>query len=108
MTTPDRPARTAGATSGRARRPSCRSIRRRVTVGGGSYSFDLAELDLRLRDLDSRTIDLSITTKLTRDGGALQIPMLLGLRGGALDGRVLHSEPAPAAPSGQAWALDDP
>jgi hypothetical protein len=34
--------------------------------------------------------------------------MLLGLRGGALDSRILRAEPDATAPFGQAWMLEEP
>jgi hypothetical protein len=34
--------------------------------------------------------------------------MVLGLRGRAIDGRVLRGAPDPAAPFGQDWFLEDP
>ena len=82
--------------------------RRFLTVGGGRFPYDLGELTVPLRDLDGRTMDLRIVAQLTQDGGALTIPMTLGLRGGAIDGRILRSEPDSAAAFGQAWWLEDP
>ena len=79
-----------------------------VTVGGGRHPYDLGELGIRLTDHDHRTMDFRIVAQLTRDGGALAIPMTLGLRGGVIDGRILRAEPDPAAPVGQAWWLEDP
>lgn len=81
---------------------------RSVTVGGGRFPFDLGELDIRLTDSHQRTVNLRVVAQFARDGGALTIPIVLGLSGGALDGRVLRSEPDPAAPFGQAWSLEDP
>jgi hypothetical protein len=49
-----------------------------------------------------------VVAQLTRDGGALAIPMVLELSGGFLDGRVLRAEPDPGAPFGQRWELADP
>ncbi|WP_171473230.1 hypothetical protein [Frigoriglobus tundricola] len=82
--------------------------RRFVTVGGGRFAYDLGELTIQLRDLDRRTMDVRIVAQLTRNNGALNIPMTLGLRGGALDGRVLRSEPDPAVPFGQSWWFEEP
>lgn len=82
--------------------------RRSVTVGGGRFPYDLGELMIQLRDLDRRTMDVRIVAQLTRDGGTLTIPMTLGLRGGAIDGRRLRAEPDPAASFGQSWWLEDP
>ncbi len=88
--------------------PALPQVRRFLTVGGGRYPFELGELDICLRDLDGRTMSLRAVAQLTRDNGALQVPMLLGLSGGVIDGRILRSEPDAAAPFGQAWALEDP
>ena len=52
-------------------------------------------------------MSLRIVAQLTRDGGALTIPMTLGLRGGVTDGHVLRAEPDPAAPFGHSWFLED-
>ena len=79
-----------------------------VSVGNGNYPYDLGELAIRLIDQNQRTLDLRIVAQLTRDNGALAIPMTLGLRGGAIDGRILWSEPDPTAPFAQAWWLEDP
>jgi hypothetical protein len=81
---------------------------RTVTLGGGSYPYDLGELTIRLRDLVGNVIDVSVIAQITRDGGRLTIPMLLGLRGGALDSRILRAEPDATAPFGQAWMLEEP
>jgi hypothetical protein len=88
--------------------PNMPQNRRSVTVSGGSHPYDLGELTVQLRDLAGRTMDVRIVAQLTRDGGVLTIPMTLGLRGGAIDGRILRSEPDPAASFGQAWWLEDP
>jgi hypothetical protein len=79
-----------------------------VTIGGGRHPYDLGELTIRLRDLENNAMDLRIVAQLTRDGGTLTIPLILGLRGGVLDGRILHAEPDPTAPFGQMWFLEDP
>ena len=80
---------------------------RSVAVGGGRYLYELGEIAIKLTDDRQRTMDLRIVAQFTRDGGALTIPMVLGLSGGAIDGRVLRSEPDSAAPFGQAWSLED-
>lgn len=82
--------------------------RRFVTVGGGRYPYDLGELTLPLRDLNNLTMDIRIVAQLTRDSGTLTMPMTLGLRGGAIDGRIIRSEPDSTASFGQAWWLEDP
>ncbi len=80
--------------------------RRIASVGGGNYLYKLGELNVRLRDLDGYSRDLRIAAQLTRDNGVLTIPMVLGLNGGVIDGRILRSESDPAAPF--AWTLKDP
>jgi hypothetical protein len=81
---------------------------RTITIAGGSYPFDLGEITLRLEDRAGGKLDVRLVAKFTRDGGALAIPLTLGLRGGVLDGRTLRAAPDPAAPFGQAWVLEDP
>ena len=79
-----------------------------LTVGGGRYPYQLGELGVQVTDDRRQTMSLRIVAQFTRDGGALTIPMVLVPRGCVFDGRVLRSEPDPAAPFGQAWALEDP
>lgn len=81
---------------------------RTVTIGGGTFPYDLGELTIRLEDRDRNHLSVTLIAKLAHDGGRLSVPFTLGLRGGVLDGRVLHAEPDPAAPHGQAWVLTDP
>jgi hypothetical protein len=79
-----------------------------LTIAGGTHPFDLGEITLRLEDRSGEALNVTLVAKFTRDGGALRIPLTLGLRGGVLDGRVLRAEPDPTAPHGQAWSLADP
>jgi hypothetical protein len=79
-----------------------------LTVSGGNYPYELGELTVPLRDLNGRTMDVRIVAQLTHDGGTLVMPMTLGLRGGAIDGRALRAEPDSGATFGQAWWLEDP
>ncbi|MBA4066865.1 MAG: hypothetical protein C0501_24790 [Isosphaera sp.] len=88
--------------------PAMPRSRRRVAMVGGSWHYDLGELTITLRDQAGGAMDVTVVAQLTRDGGRLTIPMVLGLRGGVLDGRVLRAEPDPAAPHGQRWTLEDP
>lgn len=88
--------------------PAMPQRHRSFFIGGGRYPYDLGELDLHLRDLDNHTMDVRIVAQLTRDNGTLTIPMILGLRGGAIDGRILRGAPDPAATFGQDWFLEDP
>lgn len=81
---------------------------RRVTIAGGTFLYDLGEITLSLQDPDGGALDATVVAKFTRDGGALNIPFTLGLRGGVLDGRHLTADPDPAAPHGQGWALRNP
>lgn len=53
-------------------------------------------------------MDVTVIAQLTRDGGRLTIPMVLGLCGGVLDGRILRGEPDTTATYGQAWVLEEP
>jgi hypothetical protein len=88
--------------------PAMPSVHRFVSLGSGNYPYELGELTVRLWDQNQRTMDVRIVAQFTRDNGALTIPMVLGLRGGALDGRILRSVPDPTAPFGQDWFLEDP
>lgn len=80
---------------------------RSVTLGGGTFPYELGEVRLRLLDLAGGTMDVTVVAQLTRDGGKFMAPMILGLRGGAIDGRILRSQPDSSAPYGQAWLLED-
>lgn len=79
-----------------------------LSLGGGNFPYDLGELTIQLFDHDRRAMDVRIVAQFTRDGGALTIPMVIGLRGGAIDGRVLRGAPDPSANFGQDWFLEDP
>lgn len=88
--------------------PAMPQPQRFVLIGGGRYPDELGELTVRLHDQNHQTMDLRIVAQFTRDGGVLTLPMILGLCGGAIDGRVPHAEPDPAGPFGQAWSLAGP
>ena len=88
--------------------PAMPPARRTVTVAGGTYPYDLARVPIRLQDKEGETLDLDVVAQLVRDGGFLQLPLIIGLRGGVIDGRTLSAKPDPAAPFGQAWALEEP
>jgi hypothetical protein len=81
---------------------------RSVTIAGGSFPFELGELVIPLRDADGGALDVTVVAKLTQDGGRLNIPLTLGLRGGFLEGRSLQARPDSAAPHGQIWMLEGP
>ncbi len=81
---------------------------RNIAFGGGIYPYELGELRFRLRDRVGGGMDVSVVAQLIHDKGKLTTPMVLGLRGGVLDGRILRSHPDPAAPFGEAWLLEDP
>jgi hypothetical protein len=81
---------------------------RTITLGGGTYPYELGELVISLRDLVGNTMDVTVVAQLTRDAGALTVPMILGLRGGVLDSRILRAEPDATAPHGQSWMLEAP
>ncbi|AMV24354.1 hypothetical protein VT84_08155 [Gemmata sp. SH-PL17] len=83
-------------------------VQRSVSLGGGTFPYELGELAVQLTDYSHRTMDLRVVAQLTHDNGVLTIPMVLGLSGGVTDGRVLRAEPDPSAPFGQAWSLEDP
>lgn len=88
--------------------PSTPAHLRTLTIGGGTFPFDLGEMTIPLHDPSGGQMNLVVVAKFTRDGGRLPIPLTLGLGGGVIDGRVLRAYPDPAAPFGQAWALEDP
>ncbi|MBA4064993.1 MAG: hypothetical protein C0501_15030 [Isosphaera sp.] len=88
--------------------PSMPAHLRRLTIAGGTFDYDLGELVIPLRDRRGGALDVTVVAKFTRDGGRLNVPLTLGFRGGFLDGRVLRTEPDPAAPHGQRWTLEDP
>lgn len=81
---------------------------RTIDLPGGRFSYELAEVPIRVQDRAGAVLDLTAVAQITRDGGRLTIPMVLGLRGGVIDGRILHGEPDAAAPFGQSWMLEDP
>ena len=81
---------------------------RTITIAGGTFPYDLGELTIQLEDRNRTVFPVTVVAKLTQDGGRLTVPLTLGLRGGFLDGRILHGEPDPTAPFGQTWTLIDP
>ena len=88
--------------------PSMPAHHRRVVIAGGTFPYELGELVIPLRDQHGGGLDVTVVAKLTRDGGSLNIPLSLGLRGGFLDGHRLHADPDTATPHGQGWTLADP
>lgn len=88
--------------------PATPRAHRIASVGGGSFPYELGELDVRLTDDQQRTLDVRVVAKFTRDGGRLTTPLLLGLRGGVIDGRTLRAEPSLTAAFGQEWWLEEP
>ena len=80
---------------------------RRLTIGGGIFPYDLGEIAIRLRDRWGGSRDVSVVAQFVRDGGTLQLPLLLGLRGGLLEGRTLKAEPDSNSPYGQSWILEE-
>jgi hypothetical protein len=87
--------------------PAMPQSQRVITVGGGTWPYDLVELTIRLLDKQRGALDATVVAQLTRDGGKLAVPIVLGLRGGVIDGRILRAQPDPAAPFGQAWLLEE-
>lgn len=88
--------------------PSMPAHHRRVVIAGGTFPYELGELVVPLRDQYGGGLDVAVVAKLTQDGGSLNIPLSLGLRGGFLDGRRLYADPDSAIPHGQRWTLEDP
>jgi hypothetical protein len=88
--------------------PSMPQRHRSLVIAGGTYPFDLGELVIPLRDQEGGALDVTVVAKLTRDNGALNIPLTLGLRGGVLEANRLRADPDPTAPHGQHWALEIP
>lgn len=88
--------------------PSMPPHARRVTIAGGTFPYDLGELVIQLRDKVGGKLDVTVVAKLAHDGGALNVPLMLGLRGGFLDHARLRAEPDPAAPHGQDLVLETP
>ena len=88
--------------------PAMPQSQRVITVGGGTWPYDLVELTIRLLDRQRGALNATVVAQLTRDGGKLTVPVVLGLRGGVIDGRILRAEPDLAAPFGQSWLLEDP
>ena len=87
--------------------PSMRADLRRLTIGGGVFTYALGEIAIRLRDRWGGSLDVSVVAQFVRDGGTLQLPLLLGLRGGLLEGRTLKAEPDANSPYGQSWILEE-
>jgi hypothetical protein len=81
---------------------------RLLTIAGGTFPFELGEVNAVLRDMDRNALPLTFVAKFVHDGGRLPIPTTVGLRGGVLDGRVIGGEPDPADRFGQGWWLADP
>lgn len=88
--------------------PSMPPHHRRLVIAGGTFPYDLGELVIQLRDKEGGVLDVAVVAKLTRDGGALDVPLTLGLRGGFLDNSRLRADPDPAASHGQSWVLESP
>jgi hypothetical protein len=88
--------------------PSTSALQRRLTVGGGTFPFELGEATLRLEDQRQRYMMVTAVVQLLLDGGSFPLPMTIGLRGGVIDGRTLTAQPDPVAPFGQGWHLEEP
>jgi hypothetical protein len=80
---------------------------RTLTFGGVTFPYTLGQLSFDLQDFDLTTLNVTLTAKLAQDGGRLALPLVLGLRGGFLDGRKVHAEPDPSAAFGQAWNVEN-
>lgn len=81
-------------------------VLREVVIGGRTYPYTLGELSIRLEDRRRKHMYVTIIAKLTQDGGHIGLPLILGLRGGFLEGRKLLAEPDYSAPYGQKWTLE--
>ena len=79
-----------------------------LVIAGGSVPYELGELSARLRDKRGNVIDIRFVAKFTRDGGTLNIPLTLGLRGGFPEGRTLSATPDATEPFGAIWTLANP
>lgn len=79
-----------------------------IVLPGGIFPYQLAEMSVRLQDLNGDVSGVTIVAQLTHDRGRLAIPMVIGLSGGVLDARILTSKPDAVAPHGQAWSLEEP
>ncbi len=88
--------------------PSFPAHLRVLTIAGGTFPYELGELVIPLRDQSGGAINVTVVAKLTRDGGSLNLPLSLGLRGGFLEGRHFHADPDATASHGQTWTLQDP
>ena len=88
--------------------PAMPLAQRVFSFGGGTWPYELGELTVRLRDLTGSVMDVTLVAQLTNDSGRLTVPLVLGLRGGVLDGRILRSELDSTVPFGQTWFLEDP
>ncbi|MCI0703114.1 MAG: hypothetical protein L0241_18710 [Planctomycetia bacterium] len=88
--------------------PAMPQSQRVVALAGGTWDYDLGELTITLRDQAGRAMNLLVVAQLIRDSGRLNLPLVLGLRGGVLDGRILRAEPDATVPYGQVWLLEDP
>jgi hypothetical protein len=81
---------------------------RKLTIAGGTFPFELGELVIPLVDQEGGSLDTTVVAKLTQDGGQLNVPLTLGLRGGFLDAGTLNVSPDAAASHGQSWILASP
>jgi hypothetical protein len=81
---------------------------RRLTIAGGTFPYELGELVIPLVDQEGGALDVTVVAKLTQDGGSLNVPLTLGLRGGFLDRGTLSAGPDAAAAHGQSWTLANP
>lgn len=88
--------------------PSMPVHHRVLSIAGGTYPYTLGELTVPLVDRSGGSMPVRVLAELVQDAGALDIPILLGLRGGLFDGRRVVAEPDPAAPFGQSWAVEGP
>jgi hypothetical protein len=88
--------------------PSMPQQHRRLTIAGGTFPYELGELAIPLMDQEGGALDVTVVAKFTQDGGRLNVPLTLGLRGGFLDGGTLSAGPDATAAHGQSWTLTNP
>lgn len=78
--------------------PSMPQQYRRLIIAGGTFPYEIGELDIPLVDQEGGSLTVKVVAKFTQDGGALNIPLTLGLRGGFLEGGTLSVGPNASTP----------
>jgi hypothetical protein len=79
-----------------------------ISVAGGTFPYWLGRISLKLVDRDGGELDVNLIAQFVEDRGALDhLPLILGLRGGLLEGRMLTAKPDASSPFGQSWILEE-